>query len=95
MIDPNDTGGRVFLTVRQLCRRWGDTCHMFVVRRRKSDPDFPRPYRIGKGHIHFFALDEIERYEELGRKEKTHDGKEKPRRRGLGARGKGSNKQDR
>jgi hypothetical protein len=102
MIDQSDTGGRAFLTVRQLCRRWGDVCHMVVIKRLKSDPDFPRPYRLGRnGRVQFFAVDEIEHYESLGRsetgekrKEKKHDGKDEPRRRRHGARGGGKHTQE-
>ena len=59
-IDPNRT--KRFLTTSQLRERWGDCSHMFIERRLKSDPTFPRPVKFGD-RIRFFALDAIEDYE--------------------------------
>jgi hypothetical protein len=60
-IDPKLT--KKFLTVNQLCERWGGVSNMFIERRLKSDPGFPRPRKFDDGRIRFFDLDEIENYE--------------------------------
>ena len=60
-IDPKLT--KKFLTVNQLCERWGGVSNMFIERRLKSDPGSPRPRKFDDGRIRFFDLDEIENYE--------------------------------
>jgi predicted DNA-binding transcriptional regulator AlpA len=59
-IDENRT--KRFLPLNQLCERWGNCSHMFVERRLKTDPNFPRPVKLGS-RVRFFALDAIEAYE--------------------------------
>jgi hypothetical protein len=54
---------RKFLTTAQLCERWGGVSHMFIERRLKSDPNFPRPTKFD-GRIRFFDLYAIEAYEQ-------------------------------
>jgi predicted DNA-binding transcriptional regulator AlpA len=54
---------RKFLTVGQLCARWGGCSYMLIERRLKSDPDFPRPRKFEGGRTRFFDIEEIERYE--------------------------------
>jgi predicted DNA-binding transcriptional regulator AlpA len=52
-----------YLTLQQLCTRWGDRSRMFVERRLRNDPDFPRPIRLGSGRIRLFDEAEVEDYE--------------------------------
>ena len=54
---PNDE----FLTARQLRKRYGNRSHMWVARRLKDDPDFPRPYYFGQ--LRFFKLSDLEAWE--------------------------------
>jgi predicted DNA-binding transcriptional regulator AlpA len=51
-----------YLTLNQLRERWGNCSHMFVERRLKSDPTFPKPMKLD-GRVRLFALDAIEAYE--------------------------------
>jgi predicted DNA-binding transcriptional regulator AlpA len=51
-----------YLTAIQLRQRWGGCSHMFIERRLASDPDFPRPIKLG-GRKRLFALDQVEKYE--------------------------------
>jgi predicted DNA-binding transcriptional regulator AlpA len=51
-----------FLTTAQLRERWGGVSHMFIERRLESDPNFPRPLKLGQ-RIRFYDLYAIERYE--------------------------------
>jgi predicted DNA-binding transcriptional regulator AlpA len=51
-----------YLTAAQLCARYGGRSHMWVERKLKSDPRFPRPKKFG-GRLRLFDLDEIEAYE--------------------------------
>jgi hypothetical protein len=52
---------RVFIGMRKLRKRWNGCSHMFIERKIKTDPTFPKPYRPGR--LRLFALDEIEDYE--------------------------------
>jgi hypothetical protein len=52
-----------YLTLNQLRERWGNCSHMFVERRLRADPDFPKPMRFDGGRTRLFALDEVEAYE--------------------------------
>ena len=51
-----------FLTTAQLRERWGGVSHMFIERRLESDPNFPRPLKLGQ-RIRFYDLADIERWE--------------------------------
>jgi predicted DNA-binding transcriptional regulator AlpA len=51
-----------FLTVAQICARWGDRSTMFVERKLRDDPRFPRPMKLG-GRLRLFDEAEIEAYE--------------------------------
>ncbi len=51
------------LTSKQLRHRWGDVSHMFLERRLKKDPAFPRPIKIGSSRIRLWDEAEIEAYE--------------------------------
>jgi hypothetical protein len=53
---------RQFIGVPELRERWNGCSHMFVERKIKNDPSFPKVYRIGRHR--FFDLDEIEVYEQ-------------------------------
>lgn len=54
--------GARFMTVRQLRDRWGGVSHMFIERKIKEDPRFPKPQKLGST-IRFFRIDEVEAYE--------------------------------
>jgi hypothetical protein len=60
--DPPARADKIYLTAVQLRKRWGNCSHMFVERLLKSDPNMPRPVKLG-ARIRFFDLDAIERYE--------------------------------
>ena len=51
-----------FIRTAQLRKRWGGCSHMFVERRLKSDPTFPKPVKLG-GKLRLWDLDEVEAYE--------------------------------
>ena len=51
----------IFIPTRQVRRRYGDRSHMWIERRLKDDPEFPRPYYFGR--LRFFKLSELEAYE--------------------------------
>jgi predicted DNA-binding transcriptional regulator AlpA len=51
-----------YLTVAQLCERWGDRSHMFIERKLRTDPNFPQPMRLC-GRLRLFDEDAIEAYE--------------------------------
>jgi predicted DNA-binding transcriptional regulator AlpA len=57
-----ETLAKKYLTAKQLSERWGDCSHMFIERRLASDPNFPKPLRLG-GRLRLFPLDQIESYE--------------------------------
>ena len=52
---------RLFIGMAKLRKRWGGCSHMFIERKLKNDPTFPRPYHPGRRRL--FALDEVEEYE--------------------------------
>jgi hypothetical protein len=60
MAKPVPTGAK-FITVPQLCERWGGLSHMFVERRLREDPNFPKPQRLGR--LRVFDVPTIEAYE--------------------------------
>jgi hypothetical protein len=51
-----------FITFPQLAERWGNCSDMYVERRLRADPNFPKVYRFG-GRVRFLDLTEVERYE--------------------------------
>jgi predicted DNA-binding transcriptional regulator AlpA len=68
MVKAEERHERKFLTVSQLCARWGVST-MFVERRLRSDPDFPQVYDLGKRK---FSEQEISEYERRAVR-KRHD----------------------
>ena len=52
-----------YLTATQLRARYGGVSHMWVVRRLRYDPTFPRPVKFGGSLIRLWALGEIEAWE--------------------------------
>jgi predicted DNA-binding transcriptional regulator AlpA len=54
-----------YLTMRQLCQRWGGASFMFVERKMKKDPRFPRPIRPGGSRLRLFDEEQIETYERI------------------------------
>jgi len=50
-----------YITGKQLRLRYGDRDAVWLWRRLRTDPEFPRPVVIGRSH--FFALNEVEAYE--------------------------------
>lgn len=60
--DRNRQRNRQFIGVPELCERWNNCSHMFIEKKLRNDPAFPKVYRIGRHR--FFELDEIEAYEQ-------------------------------
>jgi hypothetical protein len=54
---------RKFIGMVELRERWNNCSHMFVERKIKNDPRFPKVYHIGRHR--FFDEGELERYEQL------------------------------
>ena len=54
---------KVYLTSTQLRARYGGRSHMWIERRLKADPNFPKPTTFGTGRLRFWDLDEVEAYE--------------------------------
>jgi predicted DNA-binding transcriptional regulator AlpA len=52
-----------YLTFKQLRQRWGGVSHMFIERRLKDDPKFPKPVRFRGTRIRLVDEEEIEKYE--------------------------------
>jgi hypothetical protein len=52
-----------YLTVVQLRERWGNVSQMFVERRMRSDPDFPKAMKFPRGRLRLFDESEVEEYE--------------------------------
>jgi predicted DNA-binding transcriptional regulator AlpA len=50
-----------FATAPQVCLRYGGVSHMWLERRLKNDPKFPRPRYFGR--LRFFKISELEEYE--------------------------------
>jgi predicted DNA-binding transcriptional regulator AlpA len=50
-----------YLTAPQVCERYGGVSHMWLERRLKADPKFPRPRYFGR--LRFFKIDELVQYE--------------------------------
>ena len=54
---------KVFIDRKALCARYG-VSHMFIERRLKKDPTFPKPTKFGKGTCRrYWRLDEIVAWE--------------------------------
>jgi len=52
-----------YLTAAQLRERYGSVSHMWIERRLKSDPTFPRPVKLGGSGLRMFDLEQIEVWE--------------------------------
>lgn len=50
-----------YLTHAQVRERYGNRSHMWVPRKLKTDPRFPKPVKFGRWL--YFDLDELEAYE--------------------------------
>jgi hypothetical protein len=53
---------RKFIGVVELRERWNNCSHMFIERKIKTDPGFPKVYHIGRHR--FFDVEELEQYEQ-------------------------------
>jgi predicted DNA-binding transcriptional regulator AlpA len=51
-----------YLTTTQVRARYGGRSTMWIARKLKTDPTFPRPVKLG-GRWLFFVLDELEAWE--------------------------------
>jgi predicted DNA-binding transcriptional regulator AlpA len=51
----------LYLKTKQLRERYGGCSHMFIERRLKNDPSFPRPVYMGR--MRFWKLSELESWE--------------------------------
>jgi hypothetical protein len=61
-MSPQEPQQRLWLSARQLRRRYGGRSHMWVERRLQFDPDFPKPIKIGR--LRFWDLYALEAYEQ-------------------------------
>jgi len=52
-----------YLTAAQLRERYGNVSHMWIERRLKRVPNFPRPVKLGGSGLRMFELDELEQWE--------------------------------
>jgi predicted DNA-binding transcriptional regulator AlpA len=52
------------LGMKELKARWGCS-NMFIERRLRSDPDFPKPLRFTRSKIRKFVQAEVEAYEQI------------------------------
>ena len=50
-------------TTRQVQERYGDCSHMWIERRLKDDPDFPRPVKFTR--LRMWAEDELDVYDRI------------------------------
>lgn len=60
-VKPVPTGAK-FATAPQVCARYGGRSHMWLERKLKQDPKFPKPRRSGR--LRFFKISELEEYEQ-------------------------------
>ncbi|WP_369720052.1 helix-turn-helix transcriptional regulator [Bradyrhizobium sp. LLZ17] len=56
------TTSDLYLKTRQVQHRYGGCSHMFIERRLKNDPTFPRPVFMGR--LRFWKLSELEQWEQ-------------------------------
>ena len=59
---PAVPAGAVYITTAQLRQRYGNLSHMWVERKLRNDPEFPRPVCFGSS-FRFFKLADVEDYE--------------------------------
>jgi hypothetical protein len=53
-----------YLTMAQVCERYGNCSPITIERRLQNDPDFPKPMHFGK-RMRLFAENKLEAYERL------------------------------
>jgi predicted DNA-binding transcriptional regulator AlpA len=53
----------VWATARQVRARYGNTSDMWIYRKLKNDPDFPKPFNDGR--IMKFSVTELDAYDDL------------------------------
>jgi predicted DNA-binding transcriptional regulator AlpA len=53
--------GPTYLSAPSVCERYDNRSHMWLERRLRSDPNFPKPIKIGPRR--FFRLSDLEAYE--------------------------------
>ena len=58
---PVPTGAK-FATAPQVCERYGVRSQMWIWRKLRDDPNFPRPTYLGR--LRFFKISELEEYEQ-------------------------------
>ena len=51
----------IYISAPQVCARYGGVSHMWLQRKLKGDPSFPRPYKFGR--LRFFKINELENWE--------------------------------
>jgi len=51
----------LYISRTQLQNRWGGVSHMWIERRLKDNPDFPKPKFMGR--LRFWKISELEAYE--------------------------------
>jgi hypothetical protein len=60
---PGQASDKKFISIVQLCARWGDCCEMTVERKLANDPAFPPPIQLTPGGRRLWDLQQIEEYE--------------------------------
>jgi hypothetical protein len=55
--------GAIFITTAQLRARYGGMSNVWVNRKVKTEPSFPRPYYFGESSQRFFKLADVEKFE--------------------------------
>jgi hypothetical protein len=53
----------LWMTSNQLCARYGNRSHMWIVRSLKNDPSFPKPRY--QGRMRLFSVKEFDEYDRL------------------------------
>ena len=51
----------IYISAPQVCQRYGGVSHMWVERKMKGDPTFPKPHRFGR--LRFFKVSDLIRRE--------------------------------
>ena len=64
----SDNKRKHYSTARQVCERYGGRSQMWLWRKLKSDPKFPRPLAMGK-NLRLFDEDELDAYDATLREE--------------------------
>jgi hypothetical protein len=62
-VKASQIGSPAYISAAQVLERYGGRSHMWLERRLKNDPRFPRPVKVGR--LRFFELSKLEAYERI------------------------------